>query len=54
MTQDKTHQNAMERLDSLANRAEMGGGPKAIERHHKKGKLTARTAGSAIRWRQLC
>jgi acetyl-CoA carboxylase carboxyltransferase component len=42
MTQEKTHHNAKDRLDSLANRAEMGGGPKAIERHHKKGKLTAR------------
>ena len=42
MTQEKTHQSAKERLDSLANRAETGGGPRAIERHHKKGKLTAR------------
>ncbi|CAB1057266.1 Acetyl-coenzyme A carboxyl transferase alpha chain (EC / Acetyl-coenzyme A carboxyl transferase beta chain (EC; Propionyl-CoA carboxylase beta chain (EC [Olavius sp. associated proteobacterium Delta 1] len=42
MTQDKTHQNAKARLDSLENRAEMGGGPKAIERHHQRGKLTAR------------
>jgi acetyl-CoA carboxylase carboxyltransferase component len=42
MTQDKTHQGAKERLESLENRAEMGGGPKAIERHHQRGKLTAR------------
>jgi len=42
MAQGKTHQSAKERLDSLANRAEMGGGPKAIERQHKRGKLTAR------------
>ena len=42
MTQDKTYQSAKERLDSLAYRAETGGGLKAIERHHKRGKLTAR------------
>ena len=41
MTQDKTHQNARERLQSLESRAEMGGGTKAIERHHQRGKLTA-------------
>ena len=42
MIQNKTHQSAKERLDSLENRAELGGGPKAIERHHQRGKLTAR------------
>jgi len=43
MTQDKkTHHSEKERLDSLENRAELGGGPKAIERHHQRGKLTAR------------
>ena len=42
MTQAKTHQNELERLSALENRAETGGGPKAIERHHQKGKLTAR------------
>ena len=42
MTQDKTHQSEKNRLDALENRAEMGGGPKAIERHHQRGKLTAR------------
>ena len=42
MTQNKTHQSEQERLDALANRAEMGGGPGAVERHHKRGKLTAR------------
>jgi acetyl-CoA carboxylase carboxyltransferase component len=42
MTQNKTHQSAKERLDSLRNRAELGGGPQAIERHHQRGKLTAR------------
>ncbi|MCP4623890.1 MAG: acyl-CoA carboxylase subunit beta [bacterium] len=60
MTQDKTHQNAKERLDSLTNRAEMGGGPQAIERHHNRGKLTARErldllfdAGSFVEVNQL-
>jgi len=42
MTQNKTHQSETERLDALENRAEMGGGPAAIERHHQRGKLTAR------------
>ncbi len=42
MTQAKTHQGERERLDDLAKRAETGGGLKAIERHHQKGKLTAR------------
>jgi acetyl-CoA carboxylase carboxyltransferase component len=42
MTQDKTHQSEKERLDALANRAETGGGPQAVERHHQRGKLTAR------------
>ena len=42
MTQNKTHHSAKERLDSLKNRAELGGGTQAIERHHQRGKLTAR------------
>ena len=42
MTQSKAHQSELERLDALENRAEMGGGPKAIDRHHQRGKLTAR------------
>ncbi len=42
MTQAKTHQNELERLAALEDRAEFGGGPKAIARHHDKGKLTAR------------
>ncbi|MGD8661854.1 MAG: carboxyl transferase domain-containing protein, partial [Desulfobacterales bacterium] len=42
MTQVKTHQSELERLSALENRAEIGGGSKAIERHHQKGKLTAR------------
>jgi len=42
MAENTTHQSAKERLDALENRAEQGGGPKAIERHHQRGKLTAR------------
>ena len=42
MTEAKTHQSELERLAALENRAEMGGGAKAIARHHQKGKLTAR------------
>lgn len=42
MTQNKSHRSEKERLGSLENRAELGGGPPAIERHHQRGKLTAR------------
>ncbi len=42
MTTTKTHQGELERLASLEQRAELGGGPQAIERHHGRGKLTAR------------
>ena len=42
MTQSKTQQSELERLRELENKAKMGGGPKAVERHHKRGKLTAR------------
>ena len=42
MTQGKTHQSELERLEALAKRAETGGGEKSIERHHQKSKLTAR------------
>ena len=42
MTQSKTHQSELDRLRELENKAEMGGGPKAAERHHKRGKLMAR------------
>ncbi len=42
MTRAKTYQGEGERLDALEKRAETGGGNKAIERHHQKGKLTAR------------
>ena len=42
MTTAKTHQSELERLSSLEQRAEQGGGPEAIARHHQRGKLTAR------------
>ena len=42
MTIDKTHQSEQERLAALEQQAEMGGGEKALDRHHGKGKLTAR------------
>jgi acetyl-CoA carboxylase carboxyltransferase component len=42
MTAPKTHQDELKRLEELEQRAETGGGPKAIERHHSRGKLTAR------------
>jgi len=42
MTTGKTHQSELERLEALEKRAESGGGQQAIERHHQRGKLTAR------------
>jgi len=42
MTTAKSHQGELERLSSLEQRTEQGGGPEAIARHHKRGKLTAR------------
>jgi acetyl-CoA carboxylase carboxyltransferase component len=42
MTTPKTHSSEAERLLSLQKRAEMGGGPQALDRHRRRGKLTAR------------
>ncbi|MGD8670730.1 MAG: carboxyl transferase domain-containing protein, partial [Desulfobacterales bacterium] len=42
MTKAKTHQSELERLATLEQQAEMGGGQKAIDRQHDRGKLTAR------------
>jgi acetyl-CoA carboxylase carboxyltransferase component len=42
MTTSKTHQSESERLAALQQRAELGGGAQALERHHQRGKLTAR------------
>jgi methylmalonyl-CoA decarboxylase subunit alpha len=42
MTHTKSHQSELERLAALEKRAELGGGQNAIDRHHAKGKLTAR------------
>ena len=42
MPEDITHESEYERLKGLQKRAEQGGGPKAIEKRHALGKLTAR------------
>ena len=42
MAIEKTHQSELERLEALREKARMGGGPKAIEKRHAAGKLTAR------------
>jgi acetyl-CoA carboxylase carboxyltransferase component len=42
MSDNKTHRSELKRLEALEKRAEMGGGQKAIDRHHERGKLTAR------------
>jgi acetyl-CoA carboxylase carboxyltransferase component len=42
MTISKTHQSELERLAALEQQAELGGGQKAVERHHERDKLTAR------------
>ncbi len=39
---EKTHEKELERLKELQQKASMGGGEKAIDRHHSQGKLTAR------------
>lgn len=42
MSVSKTHVSERERLLQLKKRAEMGGGAKGVERHHARGRLTAR------------
>jgi acetyl-CoA carboxylase carboxyltransferase component len=42
MAESKTHQTELDRLAFLEKQAEMGGGQKALDRHHDRGKLTAR------------
>jgi acetyl-CoA carboxylase carboxyltransferase component len=42
MSKTKSHHSESQRLQDLEKRAEMGGGQKAIDRHHGRGKLTAR------------
>jgi acetyl-CoA carboxylase carboxyltransferase component len=42
MTKSKTHQSELERLAALEQQAEIGGGQKAVDRQHERGKLTAR------------
>jgi acetyl-CoA carboxylase carboxyltransferase component len=42
MAEDKIHQTEIERLEALAEKARVGGGQKAVDRHHERGKLTAR------------
>lgn len=39
---EKTHRSELDRLESLQEKARLGGGPKAIEKRHAQGKLTAR------------
>jgi methylmalonyl-CoA decarboxylase subunit alpha len=42
MAIDKTHHSELQRLSSLEQRAESGGGQAAVDRLHQRGKLTAR------------
>ena len=42
MTKAKSYKSELKRLEALEKRAEMGGGQKALDRHHGRGKLTAR------------
>ncbi len=42
MPTQKTHQSELERLKALQEKANMGGGAKALEKRHAAGKLTAR------------
>jgi acetyl-CoA carboxylase carboxyltransferase component len=40
--EEKTHPTERARLEALESKALGGGGQKAIERHHERGKLTPR------------
>ena len=42
MPDQTTHKSELNRLAALTERAELGGGTKAIEKRHAQGKLTAR------------
>jgi len=42
MSDQTTHQSELKRLETLKQRAELGGGRKAIQKRHDQGKLTAR------------
>ena len=42
MAKPKTHRSELERLAFLEQQAELGGGQKAVDRHHERRKLTAR------------
>ncbi len=48
MAIEKTHESELARLRSLERKAIDGGGPKAIERVHQRGKLTARERINAL------
>jgi len=48
MAIEKTHETELARLRSLEQKAIMGGGPKAIEKIHQRGKLTARERIDAL------
>ena len=42
MSDQTTHKSELNRLASLTEKAELGGGSKAIKKRHNQGKLTAR------------
>ncbi|MBW1865621.1 MAG: acyl-CoA carboxylase subunit beta, partial [Deltaproteobacteria bacterium] len=42
MSKQTTHKSELNRLAALKERAELGGGAKAIEKRHARKKLTAR------------
>jgi len=46
--EEKTHPTERARLEALESKALRGGGQKAIERHHERGKLTARERIDAL------
>lgn len=48
MVLEKTHETELARLRSLEQKAILGGGPKAIERIHERGKYTARERLDAL------
>jgi len=42
LSQEDFYKNLVRKLNAVRSKVELGGGEKSIERHHDKGKLTAR------------
>ena len=55
MTQSKTHQSELERLEALEKKAEMGGGPESCRASSQQRQIDgAQASGPAVRSGQFC